>query len=985
MRKEPSVGWKDTRQSSRQGAALNRIERQNVSNIAFWNAEYRNPLHSENSSDETDMDMFFTSTEHTDVAIEVDSQVHSKFVVKKIERSSTSVVLIGDTIECHVSGEWCDVDYRINMKVTVMRCMCCNHEEDASSIDFIGEDFDSDRDEECSANKSANERDSMCISENGVNQNTCVCSHAIATNYLDTEPTKQKVYVNDDENYLLIEDDPVSITTLCELLNCRNKHYLNSKVASVRFNHIDLRILIGVIAHSVLQNALICKNFRSDFLIMQAKKAVSENVILMHRCGVHEKYVLNEILKLIRNIQHFQDYKFDVVETEKKLMSLLFSIKGNADAIGRDAVLEIKTSKTLRAENRAQVILYSLMLREKTGNDFAPYIYYIPSKELVTVKIRHCEVRSLLSMRNRISLQHGLQKCACNDEECRIIGEINALDDLHFLKRQLNAIDEEETKSIGAMIPISLKYQSGSILGLQIEEGFAIPRSIHLSMFNKDMVRISRGVVEGIEGNSMLVRLSDCIPLSREKMYVSFGDTNVSFKFMRFSLIHVAYPRYCTSEVFNGFCLPMEKSVLDVNASSKTANEVNGKPNGSFGKTYSEDASEEFDNLAFYSEDDTRLNEEIGIEVDKQSTGCISAAMTSSAHAQASMNERAQINCNRGVYFASSQTDTEKICIPEQYKHEFLRLNDDQRSALFLSLNCKSYRIIHGMPGTGKSMLITLLIKILVHFKKRVLLVCYTNLALKNIAEKLKGVNVYMAGKEGMRFEKTDDAKVFFDSIELVCGTCFSFSDPVYVCREFDFCVIDEGSQMHLLLALIPVSISERFVIVGDHLQLKPLSKSSKELSLSLFEYLLGNEYSKLRIQYRMGKEIMRLSNTLFYGNELCGGDQPSKVEFLNTEYVDIIVLISSLSKCTILCYFNAQADMIRKHTSCAVETVDRFQGSEDDKVVVVFDPVSSCEVMESSERLNVALTRAKRHLILVGNRSKMAEVEILKRLLDVL
>jgi superfamily I DNA and/or RNA helicase len=69
----------------------------------------------------------------------------------------------------------------------------------------------------------------------------------------------------------------------------------------------------------------------------------------------------------------------------------------------------------------------------------------------------------------------------------------------------------------------------------------------------------------------------------------------------------------------------------------------------------------------------------------------------------------------------------------------------------------------------------------------------------------------------------------------------------------------------------------------------------------------------------------------------------------------------------------------------CPVETVDRFQGSEDDKVVVIFDPVSKCDVMESSERLNVALTRARKELVLVGNREKMMEIDILRSLLNII
>ncbi|KAM0680402.1 DNA replication endonuclease-helicase Dna2 [Glugoides intestinalis] len=323
--------------------------------------------------------------------------------------------------------------------------------------------------------------------------------------------------------------------------------------------------------------------------------------------------------------------------------------------------------------------------------------------------------------------------------------------------------------------------------------------------------------------------------------------------------------------------------------------------------------------------------------------------------------------------------------IPEEFKAQFLKLNEEQRKALFFALNCKNYKIIHGMPGTGKSTVIALLINILIYYKQKVLLVCYTHLAIENILKKLNLIKYYKAKKENLSFNTSAELLTYLNDIELVVGTCYSFSDPIYLNRKFDYCIIDEGSQMHLLLALIPISLSERFCIVGDHLQLKPLSKKSKDLSLSLFEYLI-EDCTTLTQQYRMGDEIMNLSNTLFYGNRLLGFNGKSSVVFIDADKHDVMHILMKERQSTVLCYFNSKVrEILTLNPKIEVTTVDKFQGSESDEIIVLFDPIQKCEVLESRERLNVALTRARKRLTLIGSKKEMLEISLFRDLLDLI
>ncbi|XP_031092095.1 DNA replication ATP-dependent helicase/nuclease JHS1 isoform X1 [Ipomoea triloba] len=198
---------------------------------------------------------------------------------------------------------------------------------------------------------------------------------------------------------------------------------------------------------------------------------------------------------------------------------------------------------------------------------------------------------------------------------------------------------------------------------------------------------------------------------------------------------------------------------------------------------------------------------------------------------------------------------------------------------------------------------------------------------------------------------------------------------------------------------------------------------------------------SALQSQYRMCKEIMELSNTLIYGNRLrCGSSEvenakltyscsiagppwmkevmnPNKpVIFINTDLLLAFetndrkslsnpieaYIISEVSNkllntgisqedIGIITPYNSQADLIRQAVSTSVEihTIDKYQGRDKDCILVSFvrsneNPKSSVSTLLGDwHRINVALTRAKKKLIMVGSCATLSKVPLPKLLIE--
>ena len=264
------------------------------------------------------------------------------------------------------------------------------------------------------------------------------------------------------------------------------------------------------------------------------------------------------------------------------------------------------------------------------------------------------------------------------------------------------------------------------------------------------------------------------------------------------------------------------------------------------------------------------------------------------------------------------------------------------------------------------------------------------------------------------------------ESADVICGT--TTVDPMILAdREFDTLVIDEACQSTEPGSWVPLRYAQRIILAGDHCQLPPTVMSAeaerKGLSVSLQQRLVSlfgeKVYRRLTTQYRMHAQIMQFSSDQFYdgdleaasGNErhtLCqledvedseitsrvmdfydtsGADFHEEVEVdgesrLNRREADFVMMKVqqlldanvSAKQIGVITPYSAQVRLLKSMSPAEpieIDTVDGFQGRE--KEAIVFSAVRSNRqrqigFLADRRRMNVAITRARRRFILVGD-----------------
>jgi DNA replication ATP-dependent helicase Dna2 len=277
----------------------------------------------------------------------------------------------------------------------------------------------------------------------------------------------------------------------------------------------------------------------------------------------------------------------------------------------------------------------------------------------------------------------------------------------------------------------------------------------------------------------------------------------------------------------------------------------------------------------------------------------------------------------------------------------------------------------------------------------------------------------------------------------VVAATTASCGSRVMREQEFDVAVVDEAGQLTEPGTLAATTLAERFVLVGDHQQLPPVVRADEPdpagedsdapgagLSASLFERLV-ERYPDASVmldrQYRMAQRIQAFASREFYDGQLRpataavagrhvrdlegvdvdalpaalrgrvafrdpgghaeGNTNPEEAEAVAEvvgAYLDAGVSPGDVG---VIAPFRAQVAAIGRHVpdGVTVDTVDRFQGSSEEVVVISFVATGdlSSPVFEDYRRVNVALTRAKRALVLVGDADALATDETYGRMVE--
>jgi superfamily I DNA and/or RNA helicase len=273
-------------------------------------------------------------------------------------------------------------------------------------------------------------------------------------------------------------------------------------------------------------------------------------------------------------------------------------------------------------------------------------------------------------------------------------------------------------------------------------------------------------------------------------------------------------------------------------------------------------------------------------------------------------------------------------------------------------------------------------------------------------------------------------------TMQAICCTLVGSSHPVLRGKKFKTVFIDEAGQALEPACWIPLLRSERVVFAGDHQQLPPTIKSidaaRRGLSRTLFEKGIDRHpgrVSMLEVQYRMHEKIMEFPSDYFYDGKLiahetvraqllrpghppvefidtagCGYEEKQDPETLsrkNAEEAELLIrhverLVEDIGVPTwieaqitmgIITPYSAQVDQLRKlaeasavlepiYRLVAINTVDAFQGQERDVIAISFvrsNQIGEVGFLSDIRRTNVAMTRARKKLIMIGDSATLS------------
>ncbi len=292
----------------------------------------------------------------------------------------------------------------------------------------------------------------------------------------------------------------------------------------------------------------------------------------------------------------------------------------------------------------------------------------------------------------------------------------------------------------------------------------------------------------------------------------------------------------------------------------------------------------------------------------------------------------------------------------------------------------------------------------------------------------------YKIMKEAGRTEQyiVDD---LLQKAQVVAATLVGANHYTVKHKRYAVAVIDEAGQALEPASWIPVLKARKLVLAGDHCQLPPTIKSAQAaregLATTLLEKctaLFLQAVVLLEEQYRMNEAIMQYSSDVFYGSRLkahysvashtldtgdspvsfidtagCGFEEkqegtsvtnPEEAVFLfrhlerlveqlagtynNNGFPSIAVISPYKQQVNLMKELLANSPLLMQFAAhISVNTIDSFQGQERDVVYISLvrsNSGDSIGFLSDTRRMNVAMTRARKRLVVIGDSATLAQ-----------
>lgn len=285
-----------------------------------------------------------------------------------------------------------------------------------------------------------------------------------------------------------------------------------------------------------------------------------------------------------------------------------------------------------------------------------------------------------------------------------------------------------------------------------------------------------------------------------------------------------------------------------------------------------------------------------------------------------------------------------------------------------------------------------------------------------------------------------------FAEARVIACTLVGSANRLLMGQKYGTLFIDEAAQALEPACWIPIRKADRVILAGDHCQLPPTVKCLEALRVGLGDTLMQSivrnkpgVVSLLKLQYRMNDEIMRFSSDWFYGGMLQSApevkyrsilDFDTPIEWVNTEGMDCNeefvgenygrinkpeaeLSVNQLKEYIIrigrtrfleeridvglISPYKAQVQYLRQllkrdaffkpfRPLITVNTVDGFQGQERDVILISLvraNEEGQIGFLNDLRRMNVAITRARMKLIILGDASTLTKHAFYKKLYE--